>query len=36
MKSWLKYNYFKHKIVKNLNFMHSLNGLKAEYYVHKE
>lgn len=23
MESWLKYNFFKRKIVKNLNFLHS-------------
>ena len=30
MESWLKYNFFKRKIVENLNFMHSLEGLMAE------
>ena len=25
MASWLKYNFFKRKIVENLNFMHSLD-----------
>ena len=25
MESWLKYNFFKLKIVENLNFMHSLD-----------
>jgi len=30
MDFWLKYNFFKRKIVENLNFMHSLDELMTE------
>lgn len=30
MVSWLKYSFFKRKIVENLNFMHSLDDLATE------
>ena len=30
MESWVKYNFFKRKIVEYLNFMHSLDELMAE------